>query len=94
MTIYKAKSILVARMPREGNEYKTATVKLFDTNSPHRKGVLPEKQLDFPSTRKVVIKGLDVEYLTEGNDLVINNLEEVDISEQDSITVVISGKQN
>lgn len=93
MTVYKVKSILIARMPRGENEYKTATIKLFNTNSPHRKNVLPDKQLDFPSTRKVIIEKLTVEYLTEGNDLVVNNLEEIDILEPDTITVVVRGKQ-
>lgn len=92
MTTYTAQSVLVGRMPREGNEYKTATIKLFSTNSPHRKGVLPDKQLDFPSTRKVVIKGGVVEYLTEGNDILINDLKEVDITESDTITVVVNCK--
>jgi len=81
-------------MPRGGNEYKKAVIKLFNTNSPHRKNLLPDETLDFPNTRKVIIEKLTLDYLTEGNDIVINDLEEVEIKQPDSITVVVSGQQS
>ncbi|MFO7710971.1 MAG: hypothetical protein R6V53_04355 [Candidatus Woesearchaeota archaeon] len=78
---YKTKSIIIGRKKRENetDEAYPCFVHLFDHNNPHTSGEVPKKMLDFPHTHKVIIKGLDLKYLLEGNDLVVNDLKEVDI---------------
>ena len=90
---YQTKSALIARMPRGEEEYKKVIIKLFSTDNPHRKNVLPEKTLEFPNTRKVVIKGLEISYLTEGNDILINDLKDISVGQIDAITLEVTGTQ-
>jgi hypothetical protein len=85
---YKAKSIIISRKPRGNNMLKTATISFFDDNDPHLKAKAPKEMLDFENTEKVEIKGMDVDYYTEGNDLVINDLESVSVEKkEDTVTV-------
>lgn len=91
---YETKSIIIGRMKRVNqDEDYPCFVHLFEMNDPHKSGKVPKKMLDFDQIHKVILKRLNVNYLLEGNDIVINNLEEVDV-DQDGPHLIISGKQN
>jgi hypothetical protein len=83
---YKTKSLLVTRLPRKGsNEFKTASIKLFKINDPHKTTELPTKMLEYENIEKIVLKNLEIDYYLEGNDLIINNLKEVSIEKKSKI---------
>ena len=63
----------------------------YDINNPHLTDKAPEKCLDFDKIHKIIIKGLDVNYLLQGNDLVINNLKEIEIK-QNKEHLIIKGR--
>jgi hypothetical protein len=87
---YKTKSLLVTRMPRKnGNEFKTASIKLFKINDPHKTAQLPVKMLEYDNIEKILLKKLNIDYYLEGNDLIINNLKQVNIEKKGS-TISIS----
>ena len=86
---YEAKSIIIGRKPRvDGNEFKTAFVKVYDKINPLTIEEFPPKELDFPNMEKVVFNTF-LEYYLEGNDIVLDNLESVDI-ETKGTTVTIT----
>lgn len=91
---YETKSIIFGRKKRENktDEDYPLFVHLFDVNNPHRTSEVPKQMLDFPHTHKVIIKGLDTNYLLAGSDTVINNLVEVEIEAHEG-HVHITGKQ-
>jgi len=91
---YPTKSIIIGRMkrPSEDDEDYPCFIHLFDMNDPHKSGKVPKEMLDFPKIHKVTIKGLDINYLLPGNDIIINNLESIDV-EVDEPHIVITGKQ-
>ncbi|MFC1741148.1 hypothetical protein ACFL3V_01285 [Nanoarchaeota archaeon] len=73
-----AKSALIGRMPRrEGDKFKTFVVRLFDVNNPHKTTEFPIKTYEFTNTEKVRIRQLNISYYLEGNDVVINDLDEL-----------------
>jgi len=92
---YETKSIMIGRKPRVGdNNFKTATVALFDKNNPHKAGEAPTSVLDFENIEKIRINELrNISYYLEGNDIVINNLLEMDIV-QDGTLITLTGKQD
>ena len=92
---YRAKSIMVGRKPRIGtNKYKTATISLFTRNNPHKTGEVPREVLEFPNSEKVRINDLiNISYYLEGNDLVVNDLDQVEIGLDKTIVTVV-GKQS
>jgi hypothetical protein len=94
---YDAKSIIIGRKKRADNEdFSPCFIALFSVNKPHKGGKVPDKILDFKEVRKVVIKGLDMEYQLEGSDIVIENLSELRIdkfSEGSSNIITIKGSQ-
>ena len=94
MTLYKTKSVIIGRKkrPNETDEDYPCFVHLFDINNPHTSGKVPKDMIEFPHMHKVIIKGLDVNYLLMGNDIVINDLEEIDIEAIEG-HVHVSGKQ-
>lgn len=74
------KSALVGRLPRkEGAKFKTAVVRLFNVNNPHKTTEFPLKTYEFDNIEKIRIRRLNVSYYLEGNDIVINDLEEIRI---------------
>jgi len=90
---YKCKSLLIARMPRGEHENKTAVVKLFSKNDPHLTENFPTEELVFENTKRVILHGMTVKYMTEGNDLIVNDLKSVKIEEvKGHHTVEIWGK--
>lgn len=87
---YSTKSVLVARMPRKGNnEFKTASIKLFEINNPHKTDELPIENLEFGNIEKITIKNQDLHYFLEGNDIIINDLEVIHIDKKGN-TIEIS----
>jgi hypothetical protein len=86
---YTTKSVLVTRLPRKNdNEFKTASIKLFKLNNPHMTNELPVETLEYENVEKVIIKEKEVDYFLEGNDLIINNLEEVNVEKQGNIVII------
>lgn len=92
---YKAKSVVISRKPGKDKEgFKRAFIGFFKENNPHLKGRAPFGVLDIPDIEKVRIRELrNISYYLMGNDIVINNLEEVIISTDKNI-ITITGKQN
>ena len=88
-----AKSALIGRLPRkEGDKFKTAVIRLFDVNNPHKTTEFPTKTYEFDNTEKIRIRRLNVSYYLEGNDTVINDLEEIFI-QHDGNKIVVKGYQ-
>ena len=80
----------MTRLPRKnGNEFKTASIKLFKINDPHKTAELPTKMLEYGNIEKILLKKLNIDYYLEGNDLIINNLKQVKIEKKGN-TVIIS----
>ena len=57
-----------------------------------RKDEVVRKIIDYSKVHKVIIQGLDVNYLLPGNDIVINDLEEIEVEEQGE-HIYVKGKQ-
>ena len=95
MKSYKTSSVLIARKKRKDKEdfnHRPCLIGLFDENDPHLNAEGPKDVIEFARIHKVVISGLNVDYLLPGNDIVINNLDEIQVREQDNC-VFVSGKQ-
>lgn len=85
---YAAKSIIVGRKPRvDENEFKTAFVKIYDKPNPLTIEDFPPKELDIPNIEKVVFN-TQLEYYLEGNDIVLDNLESVDVEVEGSTVTI------
>jgi len=83
---YKTKSILITRLPRKGdNEFKTASIKLFKVNDPHKTTEFPTKELEYDNVEKVILKKFKINYFLEGNDLIINDLKSINIEKKKNI---------
>jgi len=83
---YKTKSILITRLPRKGdNEFKTASIKLFNVNDPHKTTEFPKKELEYDNIEKVILKKMKINYFLEGNDLIINDLKAINIDKKKNI---------
>jgi len=88
-----AKSVLIGRLPRkDGDKFKTAVVRLYNVNNPHKTTEFPTKTFEFSNKEKISLKKLNVSYYLEGNDLVINDLEEIYITCEDT-KLIIKGYQ-
>ncbi|MDP3699195.1 MAG: hypothetical protein Q8R47_06445 [Nanoarchaeota archaeon] len=92
---YHAKSVVVSRKPSHKNEEVWhAFIGFFDENNPHLKGKVPREVVEIPKVEKIRIRELrNVSYYLMGNDIVINNLEELTIEQEDGV-VTLTGKQN
>ncbi|MFH0870690.1 MAG: hypothetical protein V1866_06580 [archaeon] len=80
----QTKSVLISQLEDEktDNQYKTAILRLFDVNNPHKKDVFPTHIYKFSNTEKVRIRRLNVSYYLEGEDIVVNDLEELYITHE------------
>ena len=94
---YKAKSVIISRKPgkdKDDGGLWTAFIGLFDENNPHLKAKAPIKVIEILEVEKVRIKELrNISYYLMGNDIIVNNLEELVISKNDNI-VTLTGKQD
>ncbi|MGV8141695.1 MAG: hypothetical protein ACP5NW_04625 [Candidatus Woesearchaeota archaeon] len=74
----KTTCAILSRKPAiDQDNYKTAVIGLYAENNPHKSGKFPNIVYEFTNIEKVRIKGLNVSYYLEGNDLIINDLEEL-----------------
>jgi len=79
------KSVLIGRLPRrDGDKFKTAVIRLFEVNNPHKTTEFPTKTYEFNDIEKVRLMKLNASYYLEGNDLVINDLEEIYIVHEEN----------
>jgi hypothetical protein len=88
-------SVLISRQDDEKNEnmYRTAVLRLFKVNNPHkRKNVFPTHVFRFSNIEKVRVRRLNVSYYLEGPDIVVNDLEELYITHEDN-KLVLKGYQ-
>jgi hypothetical protein len=78
---FETKSIIFGRKKRENpdDEDYPFFIAFFSVNNPHTSGKVPDSIREFPHIHKVVVTGLDFNYLLMGNDIVINDLEEIDV---------------
>lgn len=92
---YKVKSVVVSRKPsHKDEEVWHAFIGLFEENNPHLKGKVPFEVVEIQNVQKVRINELrNISYYLMGNDIVINNLEELTIGQEDGV-VTLTGKQN
>jgi len=92
---YKVKSVVVSRKPsHKDEEVWHAFIGFFDENNPHLKGKVPFEVVEIQNVQKVRINELkNISYYLMGNDIVINNLEELTIEQGDGV-VTLTGKQN
>ncbi|MEK6904963.1 MAG: hypothetical protein AABX24_01040 [Nanoarchaeota archaeon] len=92
---YKVKSVVVSRKPsHQDDEVWHAFIGFFEENNPHLKGKVPFEVVEIKNVEKVRINELrNISYYLMGNDIVINNLEELTIQQEDGI-VTLTGKQN
>jgi hypothetical protein len=85
----KATCAIVGRKPAANkNAFKTATIGIYDMNNPHKQNKFPKVLYEFSNIEKVRFKGLNVSYYLEGNDIVINDLEELMIIHQGKFLVL------
>jgi hypothetical protein len=91
---YITKSVIFGRKKRESPEDEDYPffISLYSKNNAYKTGDVPDEILEFPKIDKVVVKGLDFNYLLRGNDIIINDLEEIDIEKANS-NVYITGIQ-
>jgi len=93
--LYKTKSILIGRKKEDKKEGYTAFISLCRMNNPHKSGEAPRKVLEYPGARNVKIYNCSIKYLLQGNDLVINDLDSVDIEESNNrIYIKCNQKKN
>lgn len=80
---------IISRKPQEKkDDFKTASIGIYDTNNPHKSAKFPRIVYEFTNTEKVRIKGLNVSYYLEGNDIIINDLEELFIIKEGTFLVL------
>ncbi len=92
---FKAKSITVSRKPgKDKDTFKSAFIGIFNDNNPHLKAKEPIEVLELKEVEKVRFRDLrNISFYLLGNDIVINNLEEISIKQEGNI-VTLMGKQN
>jgi hypothetical protein len=74
----KTTCAILSRKPAiDPDKFKTAVIGLYSENNPHKSGKFPNLTYEFSNIEKVRIKGLNVSYYLEGNDIIINDLEEL-----------------
>ena len=92
---YKAKSVTLSRKPGEDRDgLWSAFIGLFEENNPHLKAKAPTNVIEVKGIEKVRIRDLrNISYYLMGNDIVINNLQEVSIVQKGNI-LTLTGKQD
>lgn len=94
MQKYATKSIIIGRKKGSEDEpdVRPCFISLFDANDPHKSATVPFEILEFEKVHKIMIEGLNVNYLLPGNDIIINNLEQIEVRIEGP-HVFLSGKQ-
>lgn len=93
-TLFSVKSVTISRKPLHNkDEAWAAFIGLFDENNPHLSGKVPFKVVEISNVEKVRIRDLrNISFYLIGNDVVINNLKKITISQENS-TVTLTGTQ-
>lgn len=96
--IYTTKSVILGRRKREAKNKQDdlklpCFIDLFDLNNPHKQAEPAKKIIEFDKIHKIMIRGLSIDYLLPGNDLVINNLDYIDIK-KDGDHIHLTGKHS
>ncbi len=89
---YKTKSVIIGRKKGGTEDFKPCFFALFDVNDPHQKNIVPKKIVQFDRIHKIIIEGVNVNYLLPGNDLVINNLKNLELR-RDGEHIHVKAKQ-
>jgi hypothetical protein len=85
----KTTCVILSRKPAvDDNLYKTAVISLYDSNNPHKNNEFPTLTYEFTNIEKVRLKCLNISYYLEGNDIVINDLEEILILREGSMLIL------
>ena len=80
---------IISRKPAASeDEFKTAIIGLYAKNKAHKIGEFPKTVYEFSNIEKVRIKGLNCSYYLEGNDIVVNDLEELFLIHEGSMLVI------
>ena len=93
---YETKSAIIGRSGKRDEEGNGPVfVHLFNQNDPHKSDVVPVKFIDFQKIHKIVFRGLDINYLLAGSDILVNDLEYIETEEEEGKqgNLVITGKQ-
>jgi len=82
---HPAKSVVIGRMPRAKKEdpYKTAFIKLYSELEPLKSDSFPQKELTYSNIERVVFRNVTMDYFLEGNDLVVEPVNSVEIEQVD-----------
>jgi len=81
--------IMIGRLPREdGAQFKTTVFRFYDKNNGHLTNDFPIATIEYPDIEKVRIRRMNVAYYLEGNDLIVNDLEEVRIIKKGNMVLV------
>lgn len=86
---YNANCVLIGRKPRGSNLYKTAFVKIFESDDPFSSNVLPKDELEFQNIKEVKIKDFELTYLLEGNDLLLQRVGSFTVTENKKENILI-----
>lgn len=89
---YETKSVIIGRKPNLDEEL-VCFVSLFDVNDPHKKNLLPKQMLEFSDVHKVIMKNIELNYMIEGSDVIINNLKEIEFHEDGMGHLIVNAKQ-
>ena len=89
---YNYKCAIVARKKIRETDSYNCLINMFDINEGHLSGEVPKEFLEFENVKKVEINGLNLCYFLIGNDVVINDMESLEITEEDD-KLLITGKQ-
>lgn len=91
---FKTKSAIIGKKGSlDKDENYPVFVNLFDVNDPHKDpNTVPKKFLEY-KIHKIIIKGLTVEYLLIGKDMVINNLKKIRLSYENGGHLIVEGEQ-
>jgi len=86
---YPCRSAMVGRLPRKGDaEFKTLSIKLFKNDNAHKTEELPFKEIEIPNVEKVRFRHLFTTYYLEGNDVIINHMEEIHIMKRGECVII------
>tara|TARA_B100000315_G_C14201550_1_gene417887 strand:- start:69 stop:365 length:297 start_codon:yes stop_codon:yes gene_type:complete len=94
----KTKSVIIGKKKHkedQDNMERPFFVSLFDVHEPHLSKKVPKERYDFEEgIHKIIIKDLRIDYLLAGNDILIDNLEEINFEEDKIGHLIVTGKQN
>ncbi len=91
---YKTKAIIIGRKSRNKDDaiYRQCFISLFDVNDPHKQNIVPKEMIEFERAKRIDLEGFKIKFMLMGGDIVINNLQWIDVSEENG-NVKVTGKQ-